>query len=115
MTTAKLRKVVCVLSACAVPRGGLGIDSAYARGGGDGHMGGLEVDMEAPISVEAILEAPPRRKGHGNNNSLLLMGAAHPAVSNCMRIRSGTARSLPRRSSLWLSQHMDSVMRASAM
>jgi hypothetical protein len=40
MTKGKLRKIVCILSACAVLSGGLGIDSAYARGGGGGHGGG---------------------------------------------------------------------------
>lgn len=41
MSTSRLRKLLCVLSACAVLTSGLGIDSAYARGGGGGGHGGF--------------------------------------------------------------------------
>jgi hypothetical protein len=48
MSTSRLRKLACVLSACAVLIGGLGIDTAYARGGGGfggGHIGGFGRSM----------------------------------------------------------------------
>jgi hypothetical protein len=55
MSTSRLRKLACVLSACAVLTSGLGIDTAYARGGGGfggghagfeaGHIGGFGRSM----------------------------------------------------------------------
>jgi hypothetical protein len=55
MSTSRLRKLACVLSACAVLTGGLGIDASYARGGGGfggghagfeaGHIGGFGRSM----------------------------------------------------------------------
>jgi hypothetical protein len=44
MTKSKLRKIAIVVSSLAVLSGSLGIDTAYARGGGGfggGHMGGF--------------------------------------------------------------------------
>jgi hypothetical protein len=44
MNRFKLRKIVIIVSSLAVLSGSLGIDAAYARGGGGfggGHMGGF--------------------------------------------------------------------------
>jgi hypothetical protein len=44
MTKSKLRKIAIVVSSLVVLSGGLGIDTAYARGGGGfggGHIGGF--------------------------------------------------------------------------
>jgi hypothetical protein len=63
MTNSTLRKLVIIVSSVAAPAGGVGIDTAYARGGGGfggGHMGGsfgganrlpLSGERQAPLEL----------------------------------------------------------------